>query len=129
LPLARLRLSACLEVCAGETAGEFEDALVWHAWILDLAQDGLGGVIPARRRSPGWGRRIRRMATPFTPRPGGRKLLRFCEVADVFAISTRTVRRLTDEGVLPVVRIGRSVRVASDDVERFIEGRPEKRSP
>ena len=39
------------------------------------------------------------------------RLLTVDDVADVLQVSTRQVRRLTASGALPVVRIGKAVRV------------------
>jgi excisionase family DNA binding protein len=47
-------------------------------------------------------------------------LLRVEAVATRLAVSTRHVRRLIAAGDLPVHRIGRSVRVAEEDLERLL---------
>jgi excisionase family DNA binding protein len=46
-------------------------------------------------------------------------LLTVTEAATVLAVSPRTVRRMIARGNLPGRRIGRSVRVARADLERF----------
>ena len=42
------------------------------------------------------------------------------EVASVMRLSTMTVYRLIRAGSLPAVRVGRSYRVAEDDLDRFL---------
>ena len=49
-------------------------------------------------------------------------LLTIGEVAAVFRISPKTVRRMIGRGKLGVVRIGRSVRIRKEQVERLISG-------
>ncbi len=41
-------------------------------------------------------------------------------VAAIMAVSTKTVRRMIDRGVLPSCRVGRLVRVRHRDLERYI---------
>ena len=41
--------------------------------------------------------------------------------AERLNVSTRTVRRLIDAGDLPVIWIGRSIRIDDDDLDAFIE--------
>lgn len=49
------------------------------------------------------------------------RLLTQVEVSDFLSVSKRTVRRLTDEGTLPVrKRIGRSPRYSRQDVDRLM---------
>jgi excisionase family DNA binding protein len=48
------------------------------------------------------------------------KLLTIDEVAEVLNVSPRTVRRLIDEGALPVHRLGRLVRISDDDLAAFL---------
>ena len=48
-------------------------------------------------------------------------LLTAQQVARRFALSPRSVRRLIDSGDLPVVRIGRSVRIKTAALDAFIE--------
>jgi excisionase family DNA binding protein len=48
------------------------------------------------------------------------RLFRVKEVAELAAISERSVYRLAELGELPCVRIGRSVRFRQPDVERLI---------
>ena len=44
------------------------------------------------------------------------------EVAALLQVSLRTVRRLIADGTLPVVRIGRSVRISSEAFEGLLTG-------
>jgi len=39
--------------------------------------------------------------------------------AELLSLSTKSVRRLISEGELPVCRLGRSVRIAQSDFDRF----------
>ncbi len=48
-------------------------------------------------------------------------LLRSDEAAKLLAISPRTLWSLADEGEIPVVRIGRSVRYDPADLQDYIE--------
>jgi len=50
-----------------------------------------------------------------------RPLLTIPNTADRLNVSTRTVWRLIDAGKLPVIRIGRSKRIAEEDLEEAIE--------
>jgi excisionase family DNA binding protein len=50
------------------------------------------------------------------------RLLRVHEVAERLAISRSMAWRLTAEGRLPVVRIGRAIRIRPADLEAYIEG-------
>ena len=47
-------------------------------------------------------------------------LLTAAEVAALLQVSLRTVRRLIADGSLPVVRIGRSVRVSGEALNAFL---------
>lgn len=47
-------------------------------------------------------------------------LLNVSEATDRLGISTRTVRRLIDEGAMPVHRIRNSVRISEDDLARYM---------
>jgi excisionase family DNA binding protein len=49
------------------------------------------------------------------------RLLRLREVADVLAVSERSVRRLCRAGLLPTVRLGGSVRFRYVDVQSLVE--------
>jgi excisionase family DNA binding protein len=48
------------------------------------------------------------------------RYLTAAEVAAVMRVSTMTVYRLIKAGSLPAVRVGRSYRVAEDDLDRFL---------
>jgi excisionase family DNA binding protein len=48
------------------------------------------------------------------------KLRTIKETAELFNISIRTVRRLTESGALPVHRLGRSVRISDADIAAFL---------
>ena len=58
---------------------------------------------------------------PMAP-PGGASppLLTFVDVAEQLQVSPRTVRRLADAGALPVIRIGRAVRIAAADLAAYL---------
>lgn len=49
-----------------------------------------------------------------------RPLLTINETADVLNVSPRTVRREIDSGALPIVRIGRSIRIDPADLDALI---------
>ncbi len=49
------------------------------------------------------------------------QLLTAGEVADLLRVSTMTVYRLIRGGELPAVRVGRSYRVRSDDLDSYLE--------
>lgn len=49
-----------------------------------------------------------------------RPLLTINETADVLNVSPRTVRREIDRGALPIVRIGRSIRIQPADIDALI---------
>ena len=63
------------------------------------------------------------MPSPY-PRPSRSRpaapLLTFADVAEQLQVSPRTVRRLADAGALPVIRIGRAVRVAETDLAAYL---------
>ena len=48
------------------------------------------------------------------------RYLTAAEVAAAMRVSTMTVYRLIKAGSLPAVRVGRSYRVAEDDLDRFL---------
>ncbi|WP_181708602.1 helix-turn-helix domain-containing protein [Chthonobacter rhizosphaerae] len=50
-------------------------------------------------------------------------LLKLADAADVLGVSIRTIRRLYEAGELPVVRVGRQIRVSPSDLNRFIGDR------
>ena len=51
---------------------------------------------------------------------GRARYLTAAEVAAAMRVSTMTVYRLIKAGSLPAVRVGRSYRVAEDDLDRFL---------
>ena len=51
------------------------------------------------------------------------RLLTMHQVAELLCVSLRTVKRLLARGELPVVRVGRLVRVREDDLRRFMANR------
>lgn len=53
-------------------------------------------------------------------------LLTIAEVAEYMGLSEYTIRRWVRSGVLPVTKLGRSVRIRSDELERFIEDNTER---
>jgi excisionase family DNA binding protein len=52
-------------------------------------------------------------------------LLSVSAVAIELSVSTKTVRRLIERGVLPCCRVGRLVRIRSADLEQFVTSRTE----
>ena len=49
------------------------------------------------------------------------RFLTVAQVADELGISTKHVRRAITAGELPVHRFGRAVRIARDDLERYVD--------
>jgi len=49
------------------------------------------------------------------------KLLTFEDLTEVLSVSRRTAIRLRDNGSIPAVKIGRSVRFRLSDIQAFIE--------
>jgi excisionase family DNA binding protein len=62
------------------------------------------------------------MASPDAPRTLRRSLLTAAEVAEMLSVSLRSVRRLIKDGKLPIVHVGRPVRIRPDTLEAFIDG-------
>ncbi len=52
------------------------------------------------------------------------ELLTIAEVAEVLRVCSRTVHRLIERGDLRPSRVGRRVRITSDEVESFIRRGP-----
>ena len=48
------------------------------------------------------------------------RFLTVAEVADIMRVSSMTVYRLIKSGELPAVRIGKSYRLAEDEVDRYL---------
>jgi excisionase family DNA binding protein len=51
------------------------------------------------------------------------RFLTVAEVADELRVSSMTVYRLIKSEQLPATRVGKSLRIRVDDVERFLAGR------
>ena len=51
------------------------------------------------------------------------KLLRPKEAAEMLAVSGRTIYRLADEGKIASYRIGGAVRIAEEDLKKYLESR------
>lgn len=51
------------------------------------------------------------------------RFLTVAEVADELRVSSMTVYRLIKSEQLPATRVGKSLRIREDDVERFLAGR------
>ena len=62
------------------------------------------------------------MASPDPPRTLRRSLLTAAEVAKMLSVSLRSVRRLIKDKKLPIVNVGRSVRIRPEALEAFLEG-------
>ena len=60
---------------------------------------------------------------PLAPSPKAlqstAQFLTVCEVAAHFQVSEKTIRRLIKAGILPVVRLGRSVRINPEVIEKI----------
>jgi excisionase family DNA binding protein len=52
---------------------------------------------------------------------GRDRLLPVSEVAERFNVSDQTIYRWIDDGILPVVKVRRLLRIRSSDVERLME--------
>ena len=55
--------------------------------------------------------------------PERRPLLTIADVAEHIVSSTRHVRRLIERGELPIIRIGKLVRITPDDLARLVAAR------
>jgi excisionase family DNA binding protein len=62
------------------------------------------------------------MSAPNPPRISPHPLLTAAEVAEMLSVSLRSVRRLIKDGKLPIVHVGRSVRIRLEALEAFING-------
>lgn len=68
------------------------------------------------------------MIEPYAPPTApDKRLLTLRETARMLSISERTLRTVTRSGQLPIIRMGRAVRVDVRDIEAFIEA--EKQTP
>jgi excisionase family DNA binding protein len=64
------------------------------------------------------------MPHPTTrPNTAVENLLDVEAVAEVLGVSTKTVRRMIADGRIPVLRVGRGIRVRAADLTRLINGR------
>ena len=50
----------------------------------------------------------------------GARFFTVAEVADLVRVSNMTVYRLIQQGELPAIRVGRSYRIRSEDVDHFL---------
>lgn len=50
----------------------------------------------------------------------GAGLLTVAEVADVLRVSTMTVYRLIKSGEIPAIRVGKSYRIVSDELDHYL---------
>jgi len=62
------------------------------------------------------------MSGPNPPHTSRRPLLTVAGVAKILNVSPRTVRRLIKDGKLPILHVGRSVRIRPEAIEAFIDG-------
>ncbi|WP_206448167.1 helix-turn-helix domain-containing protein [Agrococcus sp. KRD186] len=60
-----------------------------------------------------------------TPNQEQRRLLTLLEVAEVLGTGERMARRIVSERRVPVVKVGRHVRVWSDDLDAYLESNTE----
>jgi excisionase family DNA binding protein len=69
------------------------------------------------------------MATT-SPAPAAllRPLLTVPEVAALLRLSPRSIRRLIDDGRLPIVRLGRAIRIRPQDVEALVASSGQERT-
>lgn len=56
---------------------------------------------------------------------GNRQLLTLKQVADRLQVSMSTVNRRVASGEIPIVRLGRNIRVRPEDLDAYIETRVE----
>jgi excisionase family DNA binding protein len=66
-------------------------------------------------------------SAPSTKQPGADELLTLGELEELLKVGRTTIYRLLSTREIPSYRIGRSVRVGRTDVDRWLEGRREKR--
>lgn len=45
------------------------------------------------------------------------------EVADIFKVTTRTIHNWIAEGRLPIIKIGKTVRISDEDIKALIDTR------
>ena len=63
------------------------------------------------------------MVAPQRPDSCAVSLLTVPQAAAALAVSERTVRSMIAAGALPIVRVGRAIRIHSDDLRAFVEER------
>ena len=56
----------------------------------------------------------------YQPKPVARRLLRIEDVAERLNVSRSMAWKLTNDRVLPSIRIGRCVRFRPEDIDRYI---------
>jgi excisionase family DNA binding protein len=64
---------------------------------------------------------------PPESRGGVEPLLTAADVARILRLSVRSIRRLIAEDELPVIRVGRSVRVRPEDLRSFLDASGQER--
>lgn len=57
---------------------------------------------------------------PHQDTPAFDPFLTYCQAAEILGVTDRTIWTLVDQGKLPAVRFGRSVRIDPDDLRRLI---------
>ena len=65
---------------------------------------------------------------PLTTHDQRMELLRVDEAAEILKVKADTVYRFIRRGVLPCVRLGRTVRVDREELTRLIKGLPSQRA-
>ena len=72
---------------------------------------------------PAWPARVPSPASPARgePEPAGRLLLRVAEAAEVLAISRSSLYQLMSAGEVRTVRLGRTVRIPRQELERLAD--------
>lgn len=85
-------------------------ARVVHDYAAYSSAGKRGTLLPPDKMSPSASRQ-------------GPLLLKMPDVAEALSISTRSVYALIQNGEIPVVRIGRSVRVSADVLRRWVTTR------
>lgn len=99
---------------------------VVRAWYAALFTDTTANAErlrarPTPRRAGALERITMTFPTAVTPSPGARTLLDSGDIAEIARITPRMARRLLDERRLPTVKVGRHVRVWSDDLYAWLD--------
>jgi excisionase family DNA binding protein len=64
------------------------------------------------------------MDADMLPEPrAGNRLLQLKEVAEILAVSVKTVRRAISAGDLPIHRFGRLLRISENDLAAYVDQR------